>query len=470
MIKWRIGIAIVCLNVFLASCSSSDSSSDEAKEVVDSPLEDLDIGSDQDPFAGLSEAEQLEDALQGEFDSGVNETDGMALDDSIGVDLGEETAGQDVFNEDSSLQGSELDGQVSSVDSEGQLEQYEALNSTDPIELAGADSSPSGFSEIESAAPRLIPVKKIKDRPYEMPGIGWINAVFIVRPGDTLQTISQKIYGSDKVSELETINPHLVSGVKPGDKVYYASAARAGDSNAMLFYPEDVGLPMESYVSRERDNIRRVSKELLGFDGAWKEIWATNLDVESKGDIPAGLVLKYYKIDAQPGSQGGQLAQQLPPSGLPKTMDPPLQALGDPSPPEPLKPNQTADAGLSSGDLGSDIEELDRESDLASNDSYSLPPPTPPPRPVAQPSYEDEYKSLPPIQSQPNSAPVANSSNGVDEEFGFEDETLFPMVGAGIVLLAIVVFVIVRRRRRLAEESYDAVQFETEDPAQKING
>ena len=69
---------------------------------------------------------------------------------------------------------------------------------------------------------------------------------------------------------------------------------RPNDSDQLLLYYEDINVAPQVYISKEGDNIRKVSMELLGDEGSWKEVWATNLHVDSKGQIPGGLELKYW--------------------------------------------------------------------------------------------------------------------------------------------------------------------------------
>ena len=139
-----------------------------------------------------------------------------------------------------------------------------------------------------------VPVKKIADTPYEKNGV-LVNAVYIVRPGDDLAAISQKIYGADRTQDLVAVNTWASNrAVKVGDKIYYNSPNRPQDSGQLLTYYEDLGLAPEIYISRPGDNIRKVSMNLLGHERSWMEIWATNPDVESKGEIVEGLQLRYW--------------------------------------------------------------------------------------------------------------------------------------------------------------------------------
>lgn len=142
-----------------------------------------------------------------------------------------------------------------------------------------------------------VPVKKIVTYPFRKSGF-LINAVYIVRPGDTLEGISQKIFQSDKTEELLQMNSHFRrKKIKVGNKLYYNSPQRPLDNNNLLVFYQDQGFPSESYISSKKENIRDISQNLLGDKDSWKEIWAINQDVKSKWMIPSGTKLVYWRSD-----------------------------------------------------------------------------------------------------------------------------------------------------------------------------
>lgn len=158
------------------------------------------------------------------------------------------------------------------------------LGMADPI-VPEDDSQPP--------APSWIPVVKIKTDPFYRNN-RLMNAVYIARPDDSLETISQKIYGEDRVNELKADNPHLDKGIDPGDKVYYNSPNRSDDRGQLKFYYADLGLSPQIYKTKDSDNMRRLGSKLLGFNEGWKEVWAINPHVDSKTILPEGLDLKYW--------------------------------------------------------------------------------------------------------------------------------------------------------------------------------
>ncbi len=55
-------------------------------------------------------------------------------------------------------------------------------------------------------APQTVSVKKMKPAAYAMAGAN-INRLYIVRPGDNMEAISQKLYGEDRSQDLYKYNP-----------------------------------------------------------------------------------------------------------------------------------------------------------------------------------------------------------------------------------------------------------------------
>ena len=225
-------------------------------------------------FGGDSEEEE-EYTEEGEYTEG----------DENFVEGGEE----DYVEEDS------MDEEVSSASSEEVVQGEENLTTTDTANLTTANMEETSTPSVtEPEKPSFIPLNKILKTAYKKSGY-LINAVYIARENDTLALISEKIYGSDRVSELYAINPHLQSrSVKVGDKIYYNSPFRPEDSSRLLFYYEDIKAPGSSYTLSAGDNIRSVASQLLGHPNSWKEIWATNPNLESKGEVLNNINIVYW--------------------------------------------------------------------------------------------------------------------------------------------------------------------------------
>lgn len=161
---------------------------------------------------------------------------------------------------------------------------------------AVAESRSSPPTPVPAPAPKVISLNKITQTPYKKAGY-LVNAVYIARPGDTLSNIGQKIYGANKTDILRQINPHLQSrAVKVGDKIYYNSLQRPNDSSRLLFYYQDINAPSSVHVLSPGDNIREIASKLLGHPNSWKEIWATNPELVSKGEIMTRINIVYWPV------------------------------------------------------------------------------------------------------------------------------------------------------------------------------
>ncbi len=146
---------------------------------------------------------------------------------------------------------------------------------------------------VEPASESWVPVVKVKTDPFYR-NQRLMNAVYIARPSESFEDISQKLYGSDRTQELRADNPHLAKGIDPGDKIYYNSPNRSDDRTNLKIYYSDIGVDPQFYSTEQNDNMRRLGSKLLGFADGWKEIWAINPNVDSKTILPAGLELKYW--------------------------------------------------------------------------------------------------------------------------------------------------------------------------------
>ncbi len=289
--------------------------------------------------------------------------------------------------------------------------------------LAASDSSAPMDEEPKKALP---PLRKIADTPYEQGGV-WVNAVYLARKGDNLESISTKIYGNgDRVKELAKINPPLKSrDVKVGDKVYYNSPQRPTDNTKMLTYYEDSGLAPETYVVSKPENIRDIAKNLFGDTNSWKELWSTNFDLESKGELPEGTQLRYWA-----GAPAMTTAQNevAPPAAPMDTAAPaPPMDMAPPPPPmdTPPPPDQPVVGGMDPPPPP------DMPAPPPPND---LPPPPPPP-PVAE---------NPPPSSGDGTMDAGATAMGMLEN---PDQTMAMGAGAILLLGAVALFIMIRKRK-----------------------
>lgn len=300
-----------------------------------------------------------------------------------------------------------------------------------------------------------------------------MNRLYVVRPGDDIDSIAQKIYGDSSRSEdLYSYNPHFRGkSVKVGDKIYYESPVNPTDQRMITFY-EDNNVTPQYYTSDEGDNIRKVSESLLGHERSWMEIWATNEDVQSKWTLPAGVRLRYWPEGA---SVPTTVAMNEPVNNSPVEMDEPAPApMPEPTTePEPMpsdEPPAPSDMAMNEPDmpdLNNDDMGMDESDEIAKLDDPQAfddgsgaedfdPPPVagstgtpPPPKPVAPPPppppapKADFNKPAPPKNVDIN---PPGSSDDPLAAFS-DDSTIMAGIGALLILAAVIVLIFIRRNR-----------------------
>ncbi|HPI39169.1 MAG TPA: hypothetical protein PLJ21_00090 [Pseudobdellovibrionaceae bacterium] len=304
-----------------------------------------------------------------------------------------------------------------------------------PVEIAPAPApteSPSESYVSEEVAPKPVAsLKKVESSAWKS-GKFLLNTVYVARPKDTWKKVSEKVFKSQKVSELKKSNPWL-SGreLKVGDKVYYNSPNRPTDDSKVITYFEDNNIPSSTYVAQKGDNIRTVSSTLLGFDNAWKEVWATN-NVESKGILDEGTELRYWKDDVSAAPPVEQtLAQTAPPpaSEVPAANTMPEAPLSEPAATTMETP----------------------PSDLA---GMQEPPPAPP-------MEEPPAMQPPPVEEAAAPAPVAAETEGSEGGMAglLGDDTMTYGALGAIALMALVGIIIRNKRKQKdLEEGFQDTQ------------
>ena len=311
-----------------------------------------------------------------------------------------------------------------------------------PTETAAPPAGTGGYSSgVSTSKPAGSSIKKVSaTMPYQGKDGAWINTVYIARPKEKLLDISMKVFGTDKTKELKKIaeNSYLKSRApKAGDKIYYTSPNRPDDSAKTMLYYEDMGMVPEIYVAKKGESLKKVSKELLGYDNAWREVWASN-GVESKTALKDGETLRYWKsadgaIAAAPAAGTATLvdsaqapqptAQIEPPAALPP---PPTDANANlPPPPDP---NAAATAGT------------DASAGLPPPPPADLAPPPPPPPPDAGATAGAPKKKI-----------DLNEAAAAEEATGELDSDTMMSMGALGVLVAMMAFVIIRKKKQKAQ-------------------
>ena len=236
-----------------------------------------------------------------------------AAEDTAEEDIEYADEEEDELLSDEEISEEEADSAIAySEDEEGSSLEQDSYTESDSSYMEGAEmeeDSPiyEASSPAQPAAKKWIPVKKIPTSPWKFTGKfsgkssgesadQWINAVYITRAGDTLESVSLKIYGSpSQAMDLKKWNPHFKNKEpKVGDKIYYNSPERPQDSSKFLTFYEDKNQNPSSYDIESGENIRTVSEKLLGHPDSWKEVWATNFNLESKGKINEKITVLYW--------------------------------------------------------------------------------------------------------------------------------------------------------------------------------
>lgn len=451
-------LAGLLLVLNLVGCSSNDSIDDdslgedaiaESTEATDADLENLDapldeaIASNEGGNEGFLDEQLPEDALGESLPSETTTADsGMTGDELTLEDAPPPPAIEDPSTETASIDNlapTEAPAETPSGESfmdtptDTSMAAVDTGSTPPPEEPPSTLSEPTpstdtlaGLSEEPKApeAPKpTASLQKVEPAPFTRKGV-LLNAVYLARPGDTYKKISQTIYGdSSKRKELAKVNPS-VKKPHPGTKIYYNSPVRPTDDTKLLTFFEDVGMMPEVYVAKEGDNIRQISKDLLGYDNAWKEIWATNT-VDSKGELTAGTELRYWKTvpaQATPPSTEIAAAEALPPPVEPVMEQAPMPEL--PPPPTEMAPPTMA------------------QTELPPPPPMEMEPPPPPPAADLPPPPPAEAMNPPPPP------PVAKKAIPTMTDGEMDQDMMMSLAGAGIIAAGLAAIIIIRKRRQ----------------------
>lgn len=327
-------------------------------------------------------------------------------------------------------------------------------SSSEITETPIVDATPSEsvvatpVAKAPSAGPALKKVNGLT--PYQAKSGGWVNTVYIARPKEKLADISQKIFGSDKTADLKAIadNSYLKSRApKAGDKIYYVSPNRPDDSTKMLLYYEDMGLVPKTYVAKPGENLRKVSKSLLGYDNAWKEIWSSN-SIESKTSLKDGEILRYWTNDSNEVMAAAPPSP--PPQGANVATQPP-QTTGQMAPPMPTPAPDTAALPPPPADANASLPPPPADAATAAGTTAAAPPPTQeaPPPPPPPPAVE-ETAAAPTEEGGKKKANLDEAAAEEEESGGLSTDTMMSMGALGL-LVALLAFVIIRKRKQKAQ-------------------
>lgn len=144
-----------------------------------------------------------------------------------------------------------------------------------------------------------------------------LNAAYIVRQGDSLSAISEKIYGNQsEIEALRSFNPHLKKVLEVGDIIYYNSPERPLDKDRIVFYYEGKKLFPQVYRLKPGESLKKVAKKLLGHEESWKELWATHPNLTTRDIANKTSYLRYWHTE---------------PHIVRKTIQPPLSVVAEKS-------------------------------------------------------------------------------------------------------------------------------------------
>jgi len=370
-----------------------------SEDFLDGELEEEEGGKKKGFFARLfgggKDKEESEDFEEIDF----AESDFEEGDFAEGDFENESPISDESFNpEESSASGSETESEGSSNE--------------ENLAVSVAEEQSTASEATTDQAPQRKPLNKVLEFAYKKAGF-LVNAVYIARPNQTLRDISQKIYGTDRTADLLAINSHLEGrALVVGDKIYYNSPNRPNDNKRILFYYQDNNISPSYYTLSEGDNIRTVASQLLGHPKSWKEIWATNPDLESKGNISSSTQITYW-------------TDSMPVASFPENVVPPND----------------------SSEIVSDM-----PNDKASDDVPSFDQPESPPEPNLP-----EEDLFPKVPIEEESLPEENETGKGFQDFLLANRIIIGLGLVFLILIAFLIFRIISKKRREQEFDYTSV-------------
>ncbi len=392
---------------------------------------------EQTPADQLAAGEQQPQEVTPQPDANQLSDGNLALDEQPKPDQTTETANNSgLLTEDELAMdtGEELNEFPDGVAAQ-QPEAAVAQNPTDAPAFQQPEIAPQETAPAVAAAPsaeepkpaKFSAYQKIKEQPFTVAGT-LLNRVYVARAGDTLAQVSDKIYGADRSKELKKWNPGKKSNLSAGDKIYYASSAKPDDQQMLTYYDEK-GIAPQIYTTKEGDNLRKFAKELLGSADSWKEIYATNRDLESKGAVPAGLAIRYWPLDA--GASSTMASAQLPNKEDNSGFNVPI---------EPIAPiNQAPPVAVNP---------------VAPTQQQPTPPVVDPSVAVSQPPVNP----TPPVAMNEQAAPPMKPTKPQvkpHEPASEEDLTTSLLLGGVLVLAAVGGFMMLKKRKSAAQQPMD---------------
>lgn len=452
----------------------------QSVNINDDSLNDVlaeDLGSTEESI--VSDMEDVSVATAEETVLNLDSEDDLFREDSGSVQpqTTSEPTAQAIVQEDVSIDVDYSDVTAPSSSEQSAASKLSAENVSIDVDYGSVGSEPKSFAATNKS---FIPVKKMKTVPYTKNGV-LVNAIYFVRQGDNLQDVANKIYGNGSGVDFTVVNPHLKRGsLRVGQKIYYNSPQRPQDRSRLLTYYEDARVPAMNYSAQAGENIRSISKNLLGHDRSWMEVWATNMGVESKGELEGPYQLRYWKGSA-PAPAAPVLAKVEPPKEQPvepapapaeeptniaqadlnldqvteeqasldepvldePVIEEPVAASATPSQPEVAEVDDTV---MDDGDLNFE-DSVEPEAEVAA---------------AGDPVVEEEFQDPAAVTAVANPRDLARNQGAFPAKSSgglFGDTTRMAILGLALLILLAVGFLIVKRRRASQEniemESFD---------------
>lgn len=143
-----------------------------------------------------------------------------------------------------------------------------------------------------------------------------VNAVYVVKPGDTLSGIRKtvkRLGGHPK--DIEKTEPHISRGLAPGQFVYFRSELpRAKDLQNKILNNHELERCPYQLVTIYKSNFKEKLDEHMGLPNAWMEVLALNrFQISDFANSPSVQVKVYHskKSFSDLGSVSGSTASQV---------------------------------------------------------------------------------------------------------------------------------------------------------------
>jgi len=431
MKKLLIAMALGLYILNFTACTSNSSSEDQEVAAEDSESVDAQLESTESSDKAASNDQFVDDQL-----SGNSETQEKSSE--VAVNKPVEQPSEQTKNTDATA--------------------VEPTPTPESTTNAAVDPGSEKKSFVES--PIAEPVVKsdplhFKSSPFKVDG-KVMNAVYVFRPKDSFLKISKNIFGDEKhVSDLKKWNSD-VKNPQPGDKIYYNSPSRPDDESRMLTFYEDTGVVPDVYITKDGDSLKTVSKQLLGYKNAWKEVYATN-NLSTQESLPAGTEIRYWKgsfVSADAIATNQSSFSEVAAAPVKKTKK------------HKAKPKKFTPVESGSSDFASTPPPMDLPAPPPVENTPPPPPPSmaqndlPPPPPVAN-TQPTDLPPPPPVEATPTAVdtpppapPVAETPKTEEHPPVVEepsDDSMYYYAGAGLAMFGVLGFLFVRKRKQQQE-------------------